>query len=357
MKRATVKKLQIKNLTVFPEACLEFSPQLNMIAGENGAGKSHLLKIIYSVIAASASQGTKNPNETPTKSVLSKSIADKLVGVFRPDTLGRLATRRQGRGERCTIAMTYSDSQQHIGFDFASNSKREVNVTTLPRRYVPKLPVFLPTRELLSIYPNFVSVYEGHYLEFEETWRDTCVLLGALPPRGRKELEVKELLAPLEAAMGGSILLDKGGRFYLKIPGQGMMEMPLVAEGLRKLGMVARLIATGALLEQGYLFWDEPETNLNPKLIQEVAKTILHICTCGIQVFVATHSLFLMREMDILLRTENHRETKARFFGLHRGDNGYVVEQGDDVDSMGQIDALEVELSQSDRYLRSGDAV
>lgn len=41
------------------------------------------------------------------------------------------------------------------------------------------------------------------------------------------------------------------------------MEMPLVAEGLRKVAMLARLIATGTLLEQGYLFWDEPETNLN----------------------------------------------------------------------------------------------
>lgn len=39
------------------------------------------------------------------------------------------------------------------------------------------------------------------------------------------------------------------------------MEMPLVAEGLRKVAMLARLIATGTLLEQGYLFWDEPETS------------------------------------------------------------------------------------------------
>ncbi|MFO1416253.1 MAG: hypothetical protein U1F28_03715 [Acinetobacter sp.] len=40
--------------------------------------------------------------------------------------------------------------------------------------------------------------------------------------------------------------------------------MPLIAEGLRKLAMLARLISTGTLLEQDYLFWDEPETNLSP---------------------------------------------------------------------------------------------
>ncbi len=34
-----ISKLSIKNLTVFPEANLEFSPQLNVMVGENGAGK------------------------------------------------------------------------------------------------------------------------------------------------------------------------------------------------------------------------------------------------------------------------------------------------------------------------------
>ena len=80
------------------------------------------------------------------------------------------------------------------------------------------------------------------------------------------------------------------------------MEMPLVAEGHRKFAMLARLIATGALLDKGYLFWDEPETNLNPKLIKEVASTILHLCRSGIQVFAATHSLFLLREFHIQLQ-------------------------------------------------------
>jgi len=353
MRNATLKEIKIKNMTVFPAACLKLSPQLNLIAGENGAGKSHLLKLAYSVTAASASISVKQPNETPTKAALSKTIADKLMGVFRPDTLGRLATRKRGR-ERCDIAVSYADKNLDMAFNFAYQSKNEVNISNLPKIYIPKTPVFFPTRELLTIYPNFASVYESHYLEFEETWYDTCLLLGALMARGPKEQRIKTLLSPLEESMGGSIVLEKSGRFYLKIPGEGNMEMPLVAEGLRKLGMAARLIATGALLDQGYLFWDEPETNLNPKLIKETAKTILHLCSSGIQVFVATHSLFLMREMDILLRSEEFEKVKPRFFGLHRAENGYVIEQGGDVDSIGQIDALEAELSQSDRYLELG---
>ncbi len=39
------------------------------------------------------------------------------------------------------------------------------------------------------------------------------------------------------------------------------MEMHLVAEGLRKLAMIARLIANGSLVDKVSLFWDEPEAN------------------------------------------------------------------------------------------------
>ena len=42
----------------------------------------------------------------------------------------------------------------------------------------------------------------------------------------------RELLPPLEEAMGGTVELDPAGRFYLKTR-SGRIEMHLVAEGLR----------------------------------------------------------------------------------------------------------------------------
>jgi energy-coupling factor transporter ATP-binding protein EcfA2 len=347
-----LKSLDIKNLTVFATANLQFSPQLNVFVGENGSGKSHLLKVAYAVLAASAEEGRKPTASPPTKALLQTKLAEKLVTVLRPESLGRLARRKQGR-ERCELQFKFDDSHLNSKFSFATSSKSEVDIDRLPTAWVEKLPVFLPTRELLTIYPGFVSVYENHYLEFEETWRDTCVLLGAPALRGPRERRVKELLAPLEKAMGGKVELDKNGRFYLNLPGQGRMEMPLVAEGLRKLAMLAQLIATGSLLDKGYLFWDEPETNLNPKLIKEVALTILHLCHSGVQVFVATHSLFLLREFHIQLQNSEVKGVGAQFFGLQFGGNGIDVQQGETIDDIGAIAALDEELHQSDRYLET----
>lgn len=344
-----LQQLNIANFTAFAGVSLRFGRHLNIMVGENGSGKTHLLKLAYAVLAVSAEEGRKPNAASPTKSLTQTRIADKLINVFRPESLGRLARRQPGR-ERCDINLQFERTDWNIAFGFATNSKTEVGIDTLPATWVDIAPAYLPTRELLTIFPNFVSVYEGHYLEFEETWRDTCLLLGAPTQKGPKEKRVRALLAPLETAMGGLIELDKNGRFYLRTLG-GRMEMPLVAEGLRKLGMLARLIATGALLDKGYLFWDEPEANLNPRLIKGVANSILALSASGIQVFIATHSLFLLREIEILLAARHPPDLDTRFFGLHQADDGVSVEQGPGLDDIGDIAALDEELAQSDRFL------
>jgi hypothetical protein len=53
------------------------------------------------------------------------------------------------------------------------------------------------------------------------------------------------------------------------------------------------------------------------------------------------------------LQSSAFRGTDARFFGLQRGAEGVRVQQGDSVDDIGTIDALQEELSQSDRYLET----
>ena len=344
-------RLILKNLTVFAEADFEFAPGLNVIVGENGAGKSHVLKAAYSIAAVNARGKKESGSPIPTKSYLETAVARKLRCVFRPDELGRLARRQAGRS-RCEIGACFKTKSQRMVFSFNTSSKTEVTIDHLPTEWEGSPPVFLPTRELLSIYPGFVSLYETTELPFEETWRDTCVLLGAPLARGPRLKEINaDCCEPLEDQLGGKVVLE-GSRFYV-ITQTGKLEAHLVAEGMRKLAMIARLIATGSLVGTGSLFWDEPEANLNPKVIKQVARTILQLCKSGIQVFIASHSLFLMRELDILLRSDQFREgrSRTRFFGLHLNDDGVTVQQGTTVDDIGTIDALQEELSQSDRYM------
>ena len=211
------------------------------------------------------------------------------------------------------------------------------------------MPVYLPPRELLTIYPGFVSLYETHNIEYEEMVRDTCLLLGAPTLKGPRQKMVAQLLEPLEAQIG-RVVLERNGRFYLQQAGASGMEMPLVAEGWRKLAMLARLIATGAIFENGVLFWDEPEANLNPRLIREVAKAIFRICDAGVQVFVATHSLFLLREFEILSKGE-FPPIEQRYMALRRGEDGVEISQSGEAGDVDPLVLLDEELEQSGRFL------
>jgi len=342
-----LRSIILKNFTVFPEADLRFGKHLNVIVGENGTGKTHILKAAYSGIAASAAGPKDRSSEAPDRSAFSAAIGEKFLGVFRPDSLGRLVRRGRGRN-KCKISYKFDQPELNIAFTISTLAK--VKVDGLPDARVSKRPVYLPTRELLTIAPGFVSLYETTHLPFEETWRDTCVLLEAPLARGPREGRIKLLLEPLESAMGGKVEVDVAGRFYLTLD-SGRMEMHLVAEGLRKLAMVARLIATGSLLDKGYLFWDEPESNLNPRIIKTVARTIMLLAGRGIQVFIGSHSLFLLRELHILQQEAGSR-LDMRCFGLTLQTDGAVgVLQGRTMDEIGDIAVLDEELKQSDRYI------
>ncbi|EGV28124.1 putative ATP-binding protein [Thiorhodococcus drewsii AZ1] len=340
-----LKKAHFKNFTRVPNDDWQFASGINVIVGENGLGKSHVLKAIYTLLKVQADA------KDLSKSTLEKAYAEKLVAVLRPESLGRLAKRRQGR-ERCEIALTLEDPELDCAIGFATNAKSQVEVIQTPAKSLVLSPAYLPTRELVTLCPWFLPLYDNYHLEFEETWRDTVSLLGNPTLKGAREKDVTRLLEPLEQAMGGKVIVDSSsGRFYLQAPAEGRMEMALVAEGLRKLSMLARLISTGTLLKQGFLFWDEPETNLNPKLVKTVAASIVAVAASGVQIFIATHSLFLLRELEILLDDKAHRKLSRRWFSLAAYENSVLLEQSAQIEDIQTLVMLEQELAQSDRFL------
>ena len=113
-----LRSLRLSNVTLFQQAELAFSPGLNVLVGENGCGKSHLLKLAYAMAAC-----LQEP--LPTRTAMQGLLADKLVGVLRPEALGRLVRRSAGR-ERAELEAVFAQAEQPLRVRFASNSRREV---------------------------------------------------------------------------------------------------------------------------------------------------------------------------------------------------------------------------------------
>lgn len=331
----------------FRDISVGLAPGLNVIVGDNATGKSQLLKLLYA--------GTKSlfEAETLTKRELSSAIASKLIGTFRPESLGRLARRVQGTG-RTSVDIKYSGIREPLGFSFSSRATREVIMDRLPDRPLEDEPVFLPSHELLSLAATFVALYNTRETPFEETWRDTAELLLRPALRGPRGKRANTLLEPFSDLLQGGTVFEKDGRFFLNQPGIGNLEAPLLAEGHRKLAMIVRLIASGVLLEGGYLFWDEPEANLNPTSQRAVAHALVHLAAQGSQIFVATHSMFLLRELQM-----SAHDIAPRYIGLERRRNDaenaaaaeVTAQSSDDLDEIEFIAALKAEAEQSERYL------
>lgn len=331
-----LKRLKLTNFTLFEKADLKLGP-LNVFVGENGTGKTHILKAAY--CGLSVSQKQPGPFELWTF-----PLRAKLMGVFRPEVVEHLI--RQGTKE-AHVCLHFHNAA--LDFDYGIQGKDDVFVEGNPTRALRPVPIFFPTRELLTLPTAFVSLYETTDLPFEETWRDTSLWLQAPLLRDPAALDI---VGPLKSTVGGDIVLDERGRFQISSE-SGRLEVPLAAEGMRKLGMVTRLIGTGALKPGATLFWDEPESNLNPRLIKLIARTIHQLAKWGVQVFVATHSLFLLRELYIL-SLKDFPESKMHCFGLRlkRG-GGVTIKQGNTIDEIGDVAALDEELAQSDRYLET----
>lgn len=350
-----IKSLTIKGFTLFQQARLEFAPGINVIIGSNGTGKSHLLKLAYTGCRWSQEMATRTAKQgRPDKATMQKELAGKMMRVFRPDQLGRLTSRSQGR-TRAEIGLDFhATPKAGFKFSFATNSSSDVTFDKAPEDFIVGKAIFFPTKEMLSMFPGFVSLYENVSIEIDETYADLCRALELPLLRGPRLRETNDLLAPIEALLGGSIR-NENGRFYLVQKGSGKFEISLVAEGFRKLGAVAYLLGNGSLSNQSILFWDEPETNLNPAYMRRVAEMLTRIAANGTQVFIATHSLFILREISM-----RSPDVPTRFFALSEKTadlaaewekRSTAVSQGDTPEEIEPIAALDAEMEQNERYL------
>lgn len=340
-----INTLYIENFTVFRKAALQFSPHLNVIIGENGTGKSHLLKLSYTILKTLELFGDK----VPAKEVAERLFAQNFIGIFRPETLGRLASRVQGSAAS-SISVKWG-KRGSIDFSFSTRKTEKVDIAATPQ-YEPlrSSTLLIPPKEILSVFEGFQAALENRELAFDDTYLYLSKALNAAPLKGKRSSETAKLVDALEQVLNASVVKRENKFYFLSKNSTGQFEAPLAAEGHRKLGMLAYLILNGALRNSSSLFWDEPEANLNPKLLVKLAQILVELSEV-MQVTIATHSLFLLRELEILQAEK--KLTKARYFGLHLNDNSVEVRQGKSSNDIGDIAALDASIEQATRYLQA----
>ena len=288
------ERLEIENFTVFERAEFEWSPGLNVLVGANGTGKTHVLKLLYCMQLF-------DPD--------SKSDAyRKLVGVFKTQDKFWASLMREGSKENTELSVAWRSKSLSFTIDS----------TTISFPYpdggwqINQVPVYIPPKEVLSFAPGFISLYDKYDVAFEETYYDV-IKHAYLPHQRTPDAILEPALSALEAIIGGQVT-RQGEAFQLN-----GMTMHLVAEGHRKLALLWQLIRNGSIHPGNTLFWDEPEANLNPSLMNDLVKVLVMLAESGVQVFLATHNYAFLRELDF-----QRDNAPVRFFALEDTGDGVV---------------------------------
>jgi hypothetical protein len=210
-----IHKLTAKKFTVLRDAKITFSRGINLVIGSNGTGKSHVLKLAYTAARWSHEMALREKTQIrPDKATLQKELGKKLVGVFRCEGLGRLSTRGKGI-QRTEVSVSFYDQPKaNLEFSFSTKSTTDAVLEKVPTEFFADDTVFFPTKEMLTMFPGFTSLYRNYALQIDETYYDLCLALEKPLPRGPKLAEVKPLLGAVEKILRGSIQ-ERHGRFYL----------------------------------------------------------------------------------------------------------------------------------------------
>ena len=283
-------RVELENFTAFRSLKLDLCPGVNVLVGANGTGKTHLMKVCYAACE-------------------SRSEADftrKLVRVFLPSgrRLRRLVSRQAGDGGAATLSVERGSLKLEHSFELHARPV-SLDPSTFTDdepdqevgEWAPAESVYVPVKEMLSNAPGFRSLYAKREVHFEEVYRD--ILDSAYLPalRGSMDSRREGILARLREAIGGEVTV-KNEEFFLRSE-HGDLEFSLLAEGVRKLALLWLLIRNGTLESGSILLWDEPETNLNPKLFGVVIDVLLKLQRAGVQVFLATHDYVILKELDL----------------------------------------------------------
>jgi len=335
-----ISRIKIKDFTVFKDIDIELRSGVNVFIGENGTGKTHLLKLMYASLLES---------QKPTGA----SIAVNSIYIFDLNHQGCI---RRLFGQEIDIY----DMDLYLVNTKNSNKAADVykydNDEWLSKQWISKDgalkeskvyaefsslgdPCFIPAKEVLSM-SNIgrLSQTDLTKLNIDITLTDVIRKAQNLS-LGEPSAISKKIAEKLETLIGGTVFVkEEDFSFWMQ---RDDLDEPIPfsmeAEGFRKLGLLWQLIENKSINEGTVLLWDEPEANINPNLIADLVEIILELSRNGVQVFIATHDYFFAQYMEVLAKESD----AIAFHALSKPADSIICETSDKFTTLQNNEILE----------------
>ncbi len=290
---------EIKLNNFGPLAKLDWSNlgPINLVIGENGTGKTFLLKALYSAMRTLEEYRRGDDQRT-----VAEILAEKLYWTFQPDRIGDLVTKGADAALSCIVQFDH----HNFNYSFGKDTTRQI--LSLENHVQPRSSnsIFLPAKEVLSLHQIILKSREqDQAFGFDDTYLDLARALRQSPKMGKNSAEFTKSRQSLEDIFGGRVEYDEAsGRWQFK---KGNQKFPIgvTAEGIKKIAILDTLLGNRYLDTSSIVFIDEPESALHPLAVSKLLDIVGVLAERGIQFFMASHSYFVLKKLFLIAQEQN----------------------------------------------------
>lgn len=333
-----IKGVQLKNFGPLSSFSWDDLRGINLVIGPNGCGKTFLLKMLYATMKT-----LETHNRGDELRSAKEILAEKLHWTFQGDKIGDLVSKGSSGKLECRVSFV----QSHLYFSYGPDARKEIASLEYGIQKREENSVFLPAKEVLSLRKPILYSRENEMLfGFDDTYYDLAKILGIYPTRGKNFPIFSECRKKLDQLAGGRLRWDKKRERWVFNQGKKKTFVNLMSEGIKKISILDILLSNRYMTPGSILFIDEPEAALHPKALTTLLEILFELSNEGIQIFMASHSYFVVKKLHILA-VQNKQDIPIYSFGGETPGAGNLKEEIPDnpiVDESIQLYREEIDL-------------
>ena len=289
-----ISEIQLKNFGMIENFTSSQFANINLIIGENGTGKTFLLKTLYSAIRSLEEYRRGDDIKT-----INEILSEKLRWTFQVEKLGDIVTKTAETGLSLNIQL----GNNKINYQFSQSASSKVGTASASEKGKPGNSVYIPAKEVLSLFSVILKSREvDKSFGFDDTYYDLVKALRISPSRGKNYTVFANSRKMVRNVIDGKVDYDEEtGKWFYKNKKNQKFSIGATSEGVKKIAIMDRLLANGYLDSDSIIFIDEIESALHPEAVCQFLDMIDIIANdMGIQVFITSHSYFVIKKLYLI---------------------------------------------------------
>lgn len=378
-----IKKLHLVNYRLHKKLDLEFSPRVNILFGENGAGKSTILEAVSHALSyyrgklgSKGASGTEIKEEEISTGEPDAGVVASLMENGRQFTLAISATRKGFAKEQFNYLreatawaagyMEKRSAKEPVGYPLLAHYKVNRSIIRIPQRqarvknldeplsgYEQSLDGGGDFRGFFAWFREMEDLENERFREGRRNYRSPELeavrhaLQKVLPGIGN--IHIRRIHQAMVAEKNGVEIsvsqLSDGEKCYLALVGD-------IASRLARLNVLLRPAAEEILQSPGIVLIDELDLHLHTKWQQEAIRRLPQIFP-NIQFIITTHSLVMVREMHLVQQEARGKCFPVKYFSLYEDRQHRVrMEVAENLSGLRHFSAADMQLNQDITLLK-----